>query len=128
MSFDAAMRRKVVAHHEGALLTHAQVSTEHAAEMAECIADAAVNVLIRLRGAEAAAHFAFAQSDRVAAGLRAPTVCIRPATPDDDPPPTPHESKPVAPPAQPTVTPRRALIAALLVGLGFGLGRRSALP
>jgi hypothetical protein len=56
--------------HEGQILASVQHhGTEHAGEIARCVADGAVNALIRIEGPEAAAKFAFALADRAVGGV-----------------------------------------------------------
>jgi hypothetical protein len=84
-----------VAMYEGRVLAQVESGRKHAIEHAECVIDGAMNALVRLQGAEVTAHFAFALSDRVAAGLRQPTEAIFPAPDDDEKPPeAPAAAKP----------------------------------
>jgi hypothetical protein len=56
--------------HEGQILASVQhLGTARAGEIARCVADGAVNALIRIEGPEAAAKFAFALADRAVGGL-----------------------------------------------------------
>jgi hypothetical protein len=63
-------RRHSVMAHEGQILASVQHhGTAHAGEIARCVADGAVNALIRIEGPEAAAKFAFALADRAVGGV-----------------------------------------------------------
>lgn len=79
MSLPKHVLRQTTIGHEGQIL--AQVTTvgvDAAGQLARCFADGAVNALIRIEGVEAAAHYAFALSDRVAGGLKEPTTIFLP--------------------------------------------------
>lgn len=70
------MRKQIVLSHEGQCLAMAGPNgggEEHAREVTRCVIDGAFNALIRMEGAEQAAKFAFALSDRVVGQLRQPT-------------------------------------------------------
>ena len=94
-----SQKDQVMAGNEGQILVmSSNCGAEYAGQMARCSIDGAMNAIVRLEGAERAALFAFALSDRVAGGLRAttPLVSVTPgavgqvgamvaesATPDD---------------------------------------------
>lgn len=74
MKLHPQTRRNTILSHEGQLLNIAGSSgDEMAADLARCVADGALNALIRIEGAESASTFAFGLADRVAGGLREPT-------------------------------------------------------
>lgn len=73
MHLDSASRHNIITRQEGIPLQSAG-DNDFRADMAECCADGALNALIRLKGREHAAHFAYALADRTTAGLREPTV------------------------------------------------------
>ncbi len=63
-------RRYSVLSHEGQILASVQHhGPAHAGEVARCVADGALNALIRIEGPEAAAKFAFALADRAVGGV-----------------------------------------------------------
>lgn len=67
-------RRQSVLSHEGQILAAAgNFGEDHAAEIARCAIDGAMNALIRIEGRKAAAEYAFALGDRVVAGIKGPT-------------------------------------------------------
>ncbi len=80
-------KRHSVLSHEGQVLASVQhYGPAHAGEIARCVADGAVNALIRIEGPEAAAKFCFALADRAVGG-----VYLEPtAGPIVVPPPRPH--------------------------------------
>ena len=73
-------RRHSVLSHEGQILASVQHhGPAHAGEIARCVADGAVNALIRIEGPEAAAKFAFALADRAVGGVHLePTAAAGP--------------------------------------------------
>lgn len=67
-------RQQMVMTYEGQTLSNAgHFGTAHGAEHARCAIDGIFNALILMEGAEEAATFAFALSDRVVGRLRTPT-------------------------------------------------------
>lgn len=66
-------RKASVIQFEGQMLQMAGNFGARGSEQIRLIIDGAMNAIIRSEGAEAAAEFAFAVSDRVAGGLRMPT-------------------------------------------------------
>jgi hypothetical protein len=85
-----------VAQAEGALLNMlagANNDADHVCVVAECIADGAVNTIVRLKGNEHASIFAFALADRVAGGLRQPTELHVMAVAKPTPAPAPTKKR-----------------------------------
>ncbi len=89
-------RKRIVMSQEGQILSAVgEHDADMAAEIARLRVDGIMNALIRIEGPEAASRYAFAVSDRVAAGgLRAPTDFVLPApvTIEASAPP-PHKPK-----------------------------------
>jgi hypothetical protein len=122
MADESALRQ--IAYNEGAVLQLAGTHGMPAARAyAHNVADGVFNALIRIEGAEAAAAFAFALSDRVAGGLRVPTDW-RAAAREAAPLPEPASVTPVtAAPSVPShVAPEVLRGAAGLVGIAFAGG------
>lgn len=70
-----AVQKNLICGQEGHVLSMASsYGTEYAGEFGRCVADGAMNALVRMEGSEAAARFAFALCDRVVAGVRGPTA------------------------------------------------------
>lgn len=83
MTLPAHIRRNTMLAHEGQLLSMCMSSgAPVAADIARCVADGAMNALIRIEGAEAASTFAFGLADRVAGGLKEPTPVFAAAPPE----------------------------------------------
>ena len=72
-----SQKDQVMAGNEGQILVmSSNCGAEYAGQMARCSIDGAMNAIVRLEGAECAALFAFALSDRVAGGLRTTTPLV----------------------------------------------------
>lgn len=74
---DGEFRRSMMLQQESLILARAgQCCDRCAVAGAKGVIDGAVNAMIRLHGAKAAAEFMFALSDRVVSGVRCDTVDI----------------------------------------------------
>lgn len=92
---DEATRQRIMLHQEGVVLGNvASIGMEDACSAARCQIDGIANALIRMQGAEDAARFVFALSDRVAGGVRDVTDYLPPflggeKVIEHEPPPAP---------------------------------------